>query len=245
MRISLHTFTQTADVSFYFLVIFQTLPWTKHQSVAVWPTKDCFTALKWAGCTCQGIHEDNSGNLPPKKCWLIVSTHLKNMKVNWDYYSQYMEKHVPNHHPECCCTLSKHREEQIAGWFATMSSLIETHWADLACWDGTSGNMLGWCHWTPHKSGCFHKRFHGYFRPQSSFLPRLQSWSSSYCGLIIFQYGTLGFSCFIFGTSEFGVFLVQNRKQVSSASSLRSIWSYVDVWCMRDHYTEMIRCNQL
>jgi hypothetical protein len=24
--------------------------------------------------------------------WLVVSTPLKNMKVSWDYYSQYMEK---------------------------------------------------------------------------------------------------------------------------------------------------------
>ena len=28
------------------------------------------------------------------------STPLKNMKVNWDYDSQYMEKHVPNHEPD-------------------------------------------------------------------------------------------------------------------------------------------------
>jgi hypothetical protein len=25
--------------------------------------------------------------------WLVVSTHLKNMKVSWDDYSQYMESH--------------------------------------------------------------------------------------------------------------------------------------------------------
>ena len=24
--------------------------------------------------------------------WLVVSAHLKNMKISWDYYSQYMEK---------------------------------------------------------------------------------------------------------------------------------------------------------
>jgi hypothetical protein len=33
--------------------------------------------------------------------WLVVSTPLKNMKVSWDYYSQYMESHknsmVPTH----------------------------------------------------------------------------------------------------------------------------------------------------
>ena len=28
-----------------------------------------------------------------KNTWLVVSTPLKNMKVNWDYYSQYMESH--------------------------------------------------------------------------------------------------------------------------------------------------------
>jgi len=33
------------------------------------------------------------GSLPLKVCiWLVVSTPLKNMKVNWDYCSQYMEK---------------------------------------------------------------------------------------------------------------------------------------------------------
>jgi hypothetical protein len=34
--------------------------------------------------------------------WLVVSTPLKNMKVGWDDYSQYMENriHVPNHQPD-------------------------------------------------------------------------------------------------------------------------------------------------
>ena len=33
--------------------------------------------------------------------WLVVSTPLKNMKVSWDDYSQYMEKkNVPNHQSE-------------------------------------------------------------------------------------------------------------------------------------------------
>ena len=34
--------------------------------------------------------------------WLVVSTPLKNIKVSWDDYSQYMESHkihVPNHQP--------------------------------------------------------------------------------------------------------------------------------------------------
>ena len=37
------------------------------------------------------------------KIWLMVSTPLKNMKVTWGYYSQYMEihkSHGPNHQPE-------------------------------------------------------------------------------------------------------------------------------------------------
>ena len=38
--------------------------------------------------------------------WLVVSTPMKNTKVNWDYYSQYVEKlkNVPNHQPvyDCC-----------------------------------------------------------------------------------------------------------------------------------------------
>ena len=33
--------------------------------------------------------------------WLVVSSPLKNMKVSWDHYSQYMEKNVPNHQPAC------------------------------------------------------------------------------------------------------------------------------------------------
>ena len=33
--------------------------------------------------------------------WLVVLTILKNVKVTWKYYSQYMEKekNVPNHQP--------------------------------------------------------------------------------------------------------------------------------------------------
>jgi hypothetical protein len=31
--------------------------------------------------------------------WLVVSTPLKKILVNWDDYSQYMEKNVPNHQP--------------------------------------------------------------------------------------------------------------------------------------------------
>ena len=33
--------------------------------------------------------------------WLVVSTPLKNMKVSWDDYSEYIEKNVWNHQPAC------------------------------------------------------------------------------------------------------------------------------------------------
>jgi len=39
--------------------------------------------------------------------WLVVSTPLKNMRVSWGYYSQYMENHkthFPNHQPELLIT---------------------------------------------------------------------------------------------------------------------------------------------
>ena len=39
--------------------------------------------------------------------WLVVSTPLKNMKVNWDNYSQYMEKNVPNHQPAISFTMNQ------------------------------------------------------------------------------------------------------------------------------------------
>jgi len=47
----------------------------------------------------QGLSDQNRSE---HKNWLVVSTPLKNMKVSWDDYSQYMEKknHVPNHQPE-------------------------------------------------------------------------------------------------------------------------------------------------
>ena len=47
-----------------------------------------------------GIYPFNSID-PSDLYWLVVSTPLKNMKVSWDYSSQYMEIHkihVPNHH---------------------------------------------------------------------------------------------------------------------------------------------------
>jgi len=41
---------------------------------------------------CSGHH--------PFDDWLVVSTPLKNMKVSSGYYSQCMEKNVPNHHDQ-------------------------------------------------------------------------------------------------------------------------------------------------
>jgi hypothetical protein len=43
--------------------------------------------------------------------WLVVSTPLKNMKVNWDYYSQHMGSHkihVPNHQPAIVPNIINH-----------------------------------------------------------------------------------------------------------------------------------------
>jgi hypothetical protein len=37
----------------------------------------------------QGLSDQNRSE---HKNWLVVSTPLKNMKVSWDDYSQYMEK---------------------------------------------------------------------------------------------------------------------------------------------------------
>jgi hypothetical protein len=31
---------------------------------------------------------------PTITCWLVALSHLKNMKVSWGYYSQYLEKHM-------------------------------------------------------------------------------------------------------------------------------------------------------
>ena len=34
-----------------------------------------------------------TGAMVTNLAWLVVSTPLKNMKVSWDHYSQYMESH--------------------------------------------------------------------------------------------------------------------------------------------------------
>ena len=51
----------------------------------------CGNPMPWLTiCTHDGtgIAEDH----PKNHYWLVVSTHLKNMKVSWDSYSQHMEK---------------------------------------------------------------------------------------------------------------------------------------------------------
>jgi hypothetical protein len=51
--------------------------------------------------TCpQNEPQEMRQNMRTSYIWLVVSTPLKNMKVSWDDYSQYMEKkNVPNHQP--------------------------------------------------------------------------------------------------------------------------------------------------
>ena len=64
-----------------------------------------------------------SSNPPIVVDWLVVSTHLKNMKVSWDDYSQYMEKYgkiknVPNHQPvemSVCWVIGKSKWIKITG----------------------------------------------------------------------------------------------------------------------------------
>ena len=47
--------------------------------------------------------------------WLVVSTPLKNMKVSWDDYSQYMEKNGPNHQPDIYTLASLPLRHQSSG----------------------------------------------------------------------------------------------------------------------------------
>ena len=51
--------------------------------------------------------------------WLVVSIPLKNMKVSWDDYSQYIEKNVPNHqsHNLVCILSVQHAKIPIAWLF--------------------------------------------------------------------------------------------------------------------------------
>jgi lipopolysaccharide biosynthesis protein len=54
------------------------------------------------------LHLFHGKKVPQRKqwvnnCWLVVSAHLKNMKVNWDdeiSNTWETESHVPNHQPD-------------------------------------------------------------------------------------------------------------------------------------------------
>ena len=54
-------------------------------------------------CVCLRVSRKSRPAKKSTRNGLVVSTPLKNMKVNWDDYSQYMEihkSHVPNHQPD-------------------------------------------------------------------------------------------------------------------------------------------------
>ena len=107
---------------------------------------------------------------------------------------------------------------------------LKTDWADLPCWDGTSGNMLGWSHWTPHKSGWFHVMPWALGHSHLSSLVykadpvRIADLSSSSTA----PWDSLA----LFLEHRSSEFWAQNRKQVSQASLLRSNMKLRG--CMRD-----------
>ena len=57
-------------------------------------------------------------NLPRSLYLMVISTPLKNMKVSWDDYSQYMEKkkNVPNHQPDYLFINIYHIYINISWW---------------------------------------------------------------------------------------------------------------------------------
>ena len=64
----------------------------------VWPARFSNVQVKYKDSIC--MH--NFHIFSTFVHWLGVSPPVKNMKVSWDYYSQYMESpknHVPNHQP--------------------------------------------------------------------------------------------------------------------------------------------------
>ena len=83
--------------------------------------------------------------------WLVVSTPLKHMKVEWADYSQYMESHkihVPNHQPVYINILyvyCVYKEDMqwistsIPTWSAAVALLAGSSLLDLGCSDPTHG----------------------------------------------------------------------------------------------------------
>ena len=66
----------------------------RHQDTALFPQVPTAHVARCQGC-CQGGHWGRPGaeiQIFKSTNWLVVWTPLKNMKVNWDDYSQYMEK---------------------------------------------------------------------------------------------------------------------------------------------------------
>ena len=57
-------------------------------------------------------------------CWLVVSTPLKNMKVSWDDFSQYMEQTVPNHQPGIYVCKCMTQLAQYAAHFLTFQTSL-------------------------------------------------------------------------------------------------------------------------
>ena len=61
--------------------------------------------------SCIMLYPTKPREIPFNHIWLVVPPPSENMKVNWDYYSQYMENriHVPNHQPDInMVTFGKH-----------------------------------------------------------------------------------------------------------------------------------------
>ena len=94
-----------------------------------------------------------------KIIWLLVSTPLKNMKVSWKYYSQYMESHkihVPNHQPVMVMVESSWKPPLTIGDSSrlhTWAHSLGISWQTLAdqknawpVWD-TSSIHWGWYGW--------------------------------------------------------------------------------------------------
>ena len=77
-----------------------------------------------------------SGRIP-KKLVGGIPTPLKNLKVSWDYSSQYMEKNVPNHQPgKTPAFLIKHRTYPV---MPSVSALFWGRFRSLS----VSQNLLG------------------------------------------------------------------------------------------------------
>ena len=73
----------------------------KPMELYTWMSSDRF----WDGLVWYISQENrNRTNKTGQLIWWVVSTHLKNMKVSWDNYSQYMEKEKCSKPPTSSCT---------------------------------------------------------------------------------------------------------------------------------------------